>query len=286
MSGHVYAAISHKGGAGRSTAAANAAFQAADAGYSVCLVDLDLDSATLGAVLGLSDSVVGGNVGIQSLLAVNRRQDLSPGELLIDLHAARYKDKLTFTGASPGAFRLLPGNARQETLVGDQAMATILGDALSWLANQFNLVIIDVRAGKSEALRALLYGARDLDEFSCLLFYRWTHQHLSAASDMIDTLQVWSDAFEISTPVIPVATARISKAAVADKRWFKHQHDELERREDLEIAGRLGRSARVIPFDPVFQWKEQVLCGPKHAGMPETEAAFRDLGLALAQGTA
>lgn len=282
--GFLYAAVSHKGGAGRSTAAANMAYQSANAGQSVCLVDFDLDSATLGAVLGLAERTVGGKVGIQSLLSVNGDRQISIDHVLLDLRRTRFLDELVFTGANPGAFCLLPGNAEQKELVSEAEMAPILAETLRSLAWSFDVVIVDVRAGKSAALRAILDAASDLDHFTWLLFYRWTHQHLSAARDMIDTLAEWSDAYERSRDVIPVATARIARQDVTGEPWFEHQYDALERREDREIAQRLGRPAHTIPFDRVFQWKEQILCGPRHQGNEATVEAFRNLATELCAG--
>jgi hypothetical protein len=282
--GFVYAAVSHKGGAGRSTAAANVAYQAANAGRSVCLVDLDLDSATMGAVLGLSERAVGGKLGIQSLLATDGLPQVSIDRLLLDLRNVRFVDDLVFTGANPGAFYLVPGNAEQKELVSEAEMGPILADALSWLATTFDIVIVDVRAGKSAALRAILDAAASLDHFTWLLFYRWTHQHLSAARDMVETLSQWAQAYEQPRPVVPVSTARIARVDVNGDPWFEHQYDALQLREDREIAQRLGRPAESIPFDRVFQWKEQILCGPRHQGGQATVAAFRDLANCLAMG--
>lgn len=281
--GLVYAAVSHKGGTGRSTAAANIAYQAANAGRNVCLVDFDLDSATIGAVLGLAERTVGAKRGIQSLLSANGARQSLDG-VLLDLRRERFVDPLVFTGANPGAFHLLPGNAEQKELVSEAEMGPILAEALTWLATSFDLVLVDVRAGKSAALRAMLDAASGLEHFAWLLFYRWTHQHLSAARDMIATLEHWSQAYEMRRTIVPVSTARIRRSQVVGKPWFEHQYNTLEVREDREIAQRLGRPAESIPFDNVFQWKEQILCGPRHQGDAATVDAFRDLASDLAEG--
>jgi AAA domain len=284
MAGFVYAAVSHKGGAGRSTAAANVAYQAANAGNSVCLVDFDLDSATLGSVLGLEERTVGGKLGIQSLLAVNGQPQITVDHLLLDLKRTRFTDRLVFTTSNPGAFCLVPGNAEQKELVSEAEMAPILRDTLNWLASSFDIVIVDVRAGKSAALRSILDAASGVAHFTWLLFYRWTHQHLSAARDMIDTLSQWSEAYDRRRTIIPVATARIAREEVDGQPWFEHQYDALSLREEREIQQRLGRRAHSIPFDRVFQWKEQILCGPRHEGKPATVEAFCELASVAAEG--
>lgn len=282
MSARVYAAISHKGGAGRSTASANIAYQAANAGHSVCLVDLDLDSATLGSVLGLSKQTVGARLGIQTLLAQDAPAGVPLEEVLIDLNRAEFKERLTFSGSNHGAFYLLPGNSQQRELVDEVSMVPILDDVLRRLSSQFDLVLIDVRAGKSGVVRAILEVGVGLPHFQWLLFYRWTHQHLAAAHDMVHTLRETDRGRSLE--IVPIATARIARESVGDHLWFQQQYDDLRVREDREIARLVGRDPFAIPFDRVFQWKEQILLPSRREASPATVTAFRELASALVVG--
>jgi MinD-like ATPase involved in chromosome partitioning or flagellar assembly len=68
MPAKVFACISHKGGTGRTTTAANVAYRLALRNRSVCCVDLDLDSPTFGAVAGLRGMEQGAEIGIHDFL--------------------------------------------------------------------------------------------------------------------------------------------------------------------------------------------------------------------------
>lgn len=196
----VVAAISHKGGAGRSVTLANVAFQLhkfAEDNRDVCIVDLDLASPTMGAILGLK-RLAGGESEKGTLRAPRSLYDLLnyerghaeplPGPTCLrrlDEEDTRYRGAIK---PNP-TFALLPGFRS----VGDWADQI---DDLSYKLERiiralsdipFGHILLDVRSGSSDVLDALSRaqersGIIDL----ALVHIRWTQQHVEGLSTLLD----------------------------------------------------------------------------------------------------
>lgn len=290
--GRIAVFLSNKGGSGRSTAAANVGVQVASAGYSVCLVDLDLRSATLGAVLGLPrmengiDAATrypsGPSLGVLDLLgadvlredAAGSRQRTAPPPFLATRHDAwrapgRRRPPLA------GDLWLVPGNARDERLAWHEALAQRLRTMIEVLRGAHDLTIIDLRAGKHDMLRALIEAGRTSPADSIdlwLVFHRWTHQHVYAASALAEHLALLHRGRPTGPPILLVRTADGATTQATDR--------------DLAVLSTRRLHAfplfrPTIPFSPTLQQRETILRPRGDAADEGTVDAFRRLGAFL-----
>ena len=191
--------LSNKGGSGRSTTAANVAAQLASAGYSVCLVDLDVRSATLGAVLGLPGMETGveaGNV-YRSGPSVGVLDVL--GDVDHPLPAAAVLGARHDVWTAPGLRRpprsgglwLVPGNHADWRMAWADALAGRIGTMLTVLSGAHDLTIVDLRAGKDDLLSATVaatHAGAPVTVDRWLIFHRWTPQHVHGAGQLAEHL--------------------------------------------------------------------------------------------------
>lgn len=259
------AGISHKGGTGRSVTLANVAFHLAHRGWDVCLVDLDLTSPTLGAVLGMKRYDMGAPAG-----SVHRPRSIY--DLLYRQHDARTAmNSLDYTlvdiwSASPELqaarpvnqpnFQLLPGRANIN--LGQLEFARLAG-ILDVLNDKFDAVLLDVRSGNSEVASALTAPAVDGQVRSWLLHYRWTHQHLAGIQNFADSFfgegeDRFSDRVKMIRTAVPAVTG------VGSRRDWVQRYDQSLKEKLLELPEELQRGEiGAIPFDSMLQWNETVI---------------------------
>lgn len=284
--GQLFALISHKGGTGRTTAAANIGFRIAIEAKRVCCVDLDLTSPTFGAVLGLAGYEHGAPVGMHDFLA-----PLAKGNPILAAREARDSPPLldvwecnpwlgkTLT-TRPGDFKLLPGKNDQEQkarIVGPKEQGRRLADVFDVLLAEFDVVLADIRSGTSDVVEGMLHAVRDhhCPLASWLVFFRWTPQHLVGAEDLCLRLS------DKGAPVNTVRTAFTERDELLEKPpWYLRQHDRLSEQMDERLRG--FAPIADIPFEDLLRWQECVVtddlvAGKRAAASASTVDGYRRL---------
>jgi len=194
----VIAAVSHKGGAGRSVTLANIAYQLnQNDNRNTCIVDLDLASPTLGSVFGVKG--LEGGVGdwgtpdrplsVYDLLVYDSNEPaVRPGpSCYVELKSHASEDLREKLKEQPSLY-FLPGLKG----VGDwseqiQDLGTKLKTVLESLQDQdFQHILLDVRSGSSDVLDALslLHHNTGLIDL-VLLHIKWTIQHIEGLDSLI-----------------------------------------------------------------------------------------------------
>ena len=260
----VYACISHKGGTGRTVTTANVAYHLATLGKNVCILDLDLASPTLGAVVGLLDIGPGASEGkgIHDVLFRNL-----PPEAIREIERDVWESsdiRLTRTFRC-GEFHLIPGTRSG----GDAAMSDAvsrdrprerLARVLDELTGRYDFVFCDLRSGIGAVADAFVSRpvVERLDAW--LLFHRWTRQHLVGVIDLAENL---SNTSELPKPFMRIRTAAVDRNTVPaeSKAWIDRRHDEL-----VAEANRLNavtdppiEDLGYVPSDLLLQWSECIL---------------------------
>lgn len=253
MSAKVFACISHKGGTGRTTTAANVAYRLAIRNRSVCCVDLDLDSPTFGAVAGLRGIEQGAEIGIHDFLHVDGPVTPRPPDLASDTLVDMWQE-----GALPhpgvgraGRLRLLPGGRKRLglQLAPVERQGRILGQILARLRDDYDHVLLDVRSGASDTVEAVLAANDELEAIQWLVFFRWTPQHLAGAADLCGRLS------SAGAELAMVRTAFTDPAEMSS--WFREQHRALTARVRDSLSG--WEILTDIPVEPMLQWKEGIV---------------------------
>ncbi|WP_433169913.1 ParA family protein [Kribbella sp. CA-247076] len=147
----VVAVVNGKGGVLKTTTAANLAGQAADAGHSVLLVDLD-PQANLSEDLGITQNGAGADGGAALFDAIARGKELVPSHPGI-------RDRLDLVAADPmNTAALVAWLAAHRDPGGVLALAR----ALAPIAPRYDLVVIDLPPVLEELRRIALAAARYL----------------------------------------------------------------------------------------------------------------------------
>ncbi len=269
--------LSHKGGTGRTVTTANVAYRLALTGRDVCCVDLDLTSATFGAVLDLPDLDAGAEEGVEHFLPLRN------GEVRLRVSESTEKPVVKNVWLNQDSnvrqkgdvrFDLLPGNREHATLhenldlVGEK-----LGDLLRHLAGTYDCVLVDVRSGESNAAGALLRAR--LPDLRWVVFHRQTRQHLAATVDLVSKLQK-SGADDIV--LVPTAVIDPSQLAVRNKAWFIENHAVIRGRFRDQLRG--VERLEAVPMEPLLQLREGLVTNDdRETGRahPETVRAFEQL---------
>ena len=179
-------ATSDKGGTGRSVTGSNVVYRRALQGGDVCYVDFDFGSPTAGAIFGISalsrGTTTGG--GTHSYL-----QGRSHSEELWDVW--QHSDRTSLRQRPPGTGRLVlvPGDAGGGEFSFDDDMVERCIDLFLRLHSEFEVVLIDLSAGRSYAAEIVI-AATAMPEMvgvttRWLVFHRWTRQHIEAAAGLV-----------------------------------------------------------------------------------------------------
>ena len=284
------ACISHKGGTGRTVSTANIAYHLARRGRDVCILDLDLASPTLGAVVGLDNIAAGAKVGIHNILT----GELQP-EKVSELERNVWESPDINEHYRPeihGKFCVVPGTRTG----GDAVMGTDnpearsrLSRVLTDLGSRYEYVFCDLRSGIGPVSEAFLWDRIAYQLHSWLLFYRWTHQHLHGVEDLAIALSENTDRplGRTNPRFLSVRTAviEIGRVPSESRTWIAQRHDRLrERSRRLEASTEPPlENVGTIPLDLVLQWSESILT-LEHAavvGNSDTLKAFENLAAIL-----
>ena len=289
-------AASDKGGTGRSVTTTNLGFHLARDGRSVCYADFDFGSPTAGAVFSIDPLDRGTRSG--SGLHAYFRGDVSEPEQY-DVWTAAERRSLRSRRAGAGRFVLLPGDAGGGEFRIDEAMVGRCRTLFVRLTEEFDVVLVDLSAGRSYATQLVLtVTGRDPTLAAAsrwLVFHRWTRQNVLAAHGLVhdeqgllDTaVKLGHDREQMLDRIRFVRTAFIdpnspdqSGLRPPQLTWLRERNQELN-----ELAARLGlgRAMRLgtVPLDPLLQWQEQIITEndlhARQVANPPTEQALSAL---------
>jgi len=288
-------ATSDKGGTGRSVTGSNLAYRHALQGKDACYLDFDFGSPTSGAIFDLSKVQAGTDGdGLHSYLV-----DGIPEPRTINVWAETQREALRNRPAGVGRLTLIPGDRGRGEFPSSAEIVKRCVDLLVRADEEYDLVLVDLSAGRSYATEIVLAATADdalkAVEARWVVFHRWTRQHIIAASGLVygphgilDTgVTFGHDRGELVDKIRFVRTAVLDPSA-ADQAGLRPEQlawlDVCNRRlKDLAAGAKVGRVnlLGVIPLDPVLQWQEQLLTNDDvwlhRTANERTVNAFEDL---------
>ncbi|MEU6142641.1 SCO2523 family variant P-loop protein [Streptomyces sp. NPDC047081] len=266
-------AASDKGGTGRSVTSANLAYQRALAGDDVVYVDFDFGSPTAPAVFDVPDMQRGIEYGgLHSYL-----EGTVPEPARIDIWRRTEHTVLRRMPIGAGRLVLLPGDASGGEFVTDQDSVHRCVDLLLRLNAEFDLILVDLSAGRSYAMDMVLEATagRELQRVVSrwVVFHRWTRQHVIAAAGLVfaerglleggaerghDKDALRSVIRFVRAAVPDPDSALWSHLSPAQFAWMQMYDEKLRR-----LAAELGVGDSVllgtVPLEPILQWREQLI---------------------------
>ena len=288
-------ATSDKGGTGRSVTSSNVAYRHALQGNDTCYLDFDFGSPTSGAIFDIPDVYAGVEEGgLHSHLVGG-----TPRPRRIDVWTDSQRDALRGRPPGAGKLTLLPGDRGGGEFSSAPAIVDRCLDLLLRMDEEFDLVLIDLSAGRSYATEIVL-AATGREEMRgvparWLVFHRWTRQHIVAASGLVrgaqgilqSGTQHGHDPAELRDNIRFVRTA-VPDPTSPDQSGLRPEQlawlDVCNRRlQDLAGRSGVGRANVLgeIPLDPVLQWQEQLLSNDDvwlhRTANQATVTAFEDL---------
>ncbi|MFG1811908.1 SCO2523 family variant P-loop protein [Streptomyces sp. NPDC049040] len=266
-------AASDKGGTGRSVTSANIAFRRALGGDDVAYLDFDFGSPTAAAVFDVP-SAMGGieQGGLHSYL-----QGKANEPTRLDVWAQTEHQLLRDRPANSGNLVLLPGDRSggEFAVVKDTVSRCI--DLFLRLDSEFDVVIVDLSAGRSYAMdMALDVTARpEMRGIGThwLVYHRWTRQHVIAAAGLVfgprgiitggvarghDEEELRGNIRFVRAAVPDPEAPPWSLVPPAQSAWMRKCDQELHR---LAADREIGFTAILgaVPLEPVLQWREQLI---------------------------
>jgi hypothetical protein len=269
----------------------------------VCYLDFDFGSPTAGAIFSVSSAARGVlNGGMHSFLYGHVAEPAR-----IDIWTGSEREGLRFKPPGAGQIVLFPGDegGGEFSTVGDEMLQRCV-TLFQRLQEEFDLVLVDLSAGRSFAAEMALAATAKLPEvpFRWLVFHRWTRQHIIAADGLVTGRQGLLDVGEqrghnrddlrdrirfVRTAVLEPDAAELEGLRETQKAWLNECDRELL---DLATKHRVGRTSMLgkIPLDPVLQWREQLISDEdilsSRIANPETVAAFDDLAKKIVDDSA
>jgi CobQ/CobB/MinD/ParA nucleotide binding domain len=291
-------AVSDKGGTGRSVTACNVAYRLAQQGHDVAYLDFDFGSPTAGAIFEI-DSVERGidHGGLHSYFL-----GTAPTPARVDIRKRTQRKSLRIAAPSVGELVLFPG---------DQGGAEFASEAAHYrakcvelflqLKREFEVVVVDLSAGRSLAAHLVLQATRDEQvrdvRARWLVFHRWTRQHIIAAHSLVrgpfgllrtgESAGHDRDALEEAIRYVRTAVPTLDKPHSAERpaqaEYLREANAELKQ---LAMRYELGHSVTYgeTPMEPMLQWREQIITDTDVANEIANEAtvdAFQRLALRL-----
>ncbi|MFK4145971.1 SCO2523 family variant P-loop protein [Streptomyces sp. NPDC004065] len=267
-------AASDKGGTGRSVTSANLAYHRALDGDDVCYLDFDFGSPTAAAVFDLPDVLAGSEgPGLHSYL-----QGRTGEPPWVNVWNRTEHPVLRHRPAGSGRLVLLPGDRTGGEFVTSEENLHRCIDLLLRLKREFDVIIVDLSAGRSYAMDLALAATAPRNGLSrirtrWLVYHRWTRQHVMAAAELFAGEQgiLRTGAAMGHDPDRLAGSLRFVRAAVPDLQsplWsqappqqaaWMHQGD--RQLEALAAALGIGKTRVLasIPLEPVLMWREQLI---------------------------
>jgi len=266
-------ATSDKGGTGRSVTSSNLVYRRSLQGSNVAYLDFDFGSPTAGAIFAVPNLERGTDRGgLHSYLYGH-----VAGPERVDVWVASERGSLRGRPDGAGQLVLFPGDINGEEFPGTADMVDQCARLLLRLEEEFDITLIDLSAGRSQATQIAL-ATLALPAFSgvvsrFLVFHRWTRQHIIAASGLVhgangliasgvelgmNERRLTDSIRFVRTAVVDPNATELSGLRPAQVAWLRDSHRDLQR-----LAGehRVGRTSMIgmVPLDPVLQWREQLI---------------------------
>jgi len=266
-------AASDKGGTGRSVTSANLAYRRALLGDDVCYLDFDFGSPTAAAIFDVSAALRGvERSGLHSYL-----RGLTAEPARIDVWAETEHEALRDRPAGSGRLVLLPGDQSGGEFPIARDVLNRCADLLLRLNGEFDLVVVDLSAGRSYAMEMAIEATslphlRGLDD-RWLVYHRWTRQHVIAAAGLVFGArgllahgvalghdgQRLHGAIRFVRVAVPDPESPLwSGVPPAQSAWMRKCDQDLR-----ELAADLGagfsRVLGTLPLEPVLLWREQLI---------------------------
>ena len=167
-------ATSDKGGTGRSVTGSNVMYRRALQGGDVCYVDFDFGSPTSGAIFGISALARGTTSGRGTHSYLLGRAAV---EEVCDIW--RHSDRTSLRQRPPGTGRLVlvPGDSSGAEFACDDAVVDRCVDLFVRLHSEFEIVLVDLSAGRSYAAEIVIRATASSALFDVttrwLIFHRF-----------------------------------------------------------------------------------------------------------------
>jgi Mrp family chromosome partitioning ATPase len=297
-------ATSDKGGTGRSVTTSNLTYRRALQGADVCYLDFDFGSPTAGTVFNIN-AVVRGTTegGLHSYL-----KGVVPEAQRLDVWTESERDSLRSRPLGAGRMVLFPGDSGGGEFAASSDVVQRCARLLSRLEEEFDLVLVDLSAGRSYATEIVLASTAEPELRSVparwLVFHRWTRQHIIAASGLVfgdrgildvgssrghDKQALTNSIRFVRTAVVDPNSPELAGLRPTQVAWLRKTNQELQ-----ELASRyqVGRTAMLgtVPLDPVLQWREQLISDndvwARQIANRETVEAFDTLAKRLTDDSA
>ncbi|NUQ87393.1 MULTISPECIES: SCO2523 family variant P-loop protein [Glycomyces] len=267
-------ATSDKGGTGRSVSSCNLAYRRAVQGMNVCYVDFDFGSPTAGAVFGIDDLEHGTyGSGIHEYL-----QDHASESERYSVWEASDRAELQARPDGAGELVLCPGDADGSEFPGDENTVDRCVKLLQELSREFDLVIVDLSAGRSHATEMVMAATARPElanlPWRWIVYHRWTKQHVIAAHSLVygerglvETARSYGEEYQrklldsiryVRTAVVDPDGADLKGLEATQIRWLRRIDADLHQ---MAVRLKLGRMNLLgsVPLDPVLQWREQII---------------------------
>ena len=286
-------ATSDKGGTGRSVTGSNVVYRRALQGGDVCYVDFDFGSPTAGAIFGISALTRGTTTGRGTHSYLQGR---SSAEEIWDVWQNSDRSSLRQRPPGTGRLALVPGDAGGGEFSIDEAVVERCIDLFVRLHSEFEVVLVDLSAGRSYAAEIVIAATPSLGMANIstrwLVFHRWTRQHIHAANGLVfgerglldigESHGLERDKFTqdirfVRTAIVDPNTPDLAGLRPPQLAWVREANRNLQR---LAAELDVGRSTMLgaVPLDPVLQWREQLITDSdvwaRHVANPATIEAF------------
>jgi len=301
-------ATSDKGGTGRSVTSSNVLYRSALASKNVCYLDFDFGSPTAGAIFGI-DGIARGTErgGLHSYL----RGKVSEADS-VDVWTRSERKDLRAKPLGAGRLTLLPGDKGGGEFQAEQDVIRRCVDLFVRLQEEFDLCLVDLSAGRSQAVDIVLAATshpdlkKTKDPIVCrwLIFHRWTRQHIVAAHGLVygehgllgasaarghDAKELEASIRFVRAAVVEPDSPQLKGMRPSQIAWLRDCDRNLR---ELASRYRLGRTSVVgtTPLDPMLQWREQLITDDDvwatQVANAETVKAFEELARAIADDAA
>jgi hypothetical protein len=187
------------------------------------------------------------------------------------------RDSLRSQPAGAGRLVLFPGDASGGEFASGPDIVKRCVELFLRVEEEFDLCLIDLSAGRSHAIDAVLAASADaaLRSVICrwLVFHRWTRQHIIAAAGLVFGEKGIVDAGAmrghdrdalmrairfVRTAVVDPNAPELAGLRASQVAWLRDCNYDLQR---LASQHGIGRTAVLgtVPLDPVLQWREQLI---------------------------
>jgi hypothetical protein len=203
---------------------------------------------------------------------------------------------------------LVPGDAGGGEFSFDDAVVDRCIDLFLRLHSEFEVVLVDLSAGRSYAAEIVIAATSSPDLIDVttkwLVFHRWTRQHILAANGLVygergllDIGQAHGrgrdlfleDIRFVRTAIVDPNTPDLAGLRAPQLAWLREANRGLQR---LAAELNVGRSAMLgaVPLDPVLQWREQLITDSdvwaRHVANQATIEAFDSIAKKMVDDSA